>query len=91
MADQGKDFPFKASLLSVITCSPNCLYVLWLHVLSLFWEPCPSGCMAGGVFFIIKTPKLIYFLFCGALVVIAELWIPWEGPGAAAVYRQVEH
>lgn len=47
------------------------------------------GC--GGVFFIIKTPKLLYLLFCGALVVIAVLWIPWEGPGAAAAYSTVEH
>lgn len=47
------------------------------------------GC--GGYYFIIKKPKLIYLLFCGALVVIAVLWIPWEGLRAAAAYGQVEH
>lgn len=48
--------------------------------------------MGGGFyFFIIKNPKLIYLLFCRALVVIAVLWISWEGLGAAAAYGQVEH
>lgn len=45
----------------------------------------------GGYYFTVKNPKLIYLLFCGALVVIAVLWIPWEGLGAAAAYGQVEH
>lgn len=95
MANQGKDFSFKASLLNVITCSRNCLfYVLWLHVLSQCSEescsPAPRLCGWGELFFIIKSPKLIYLLFFGALV-IAVLWIPSERLRAPAVYGQVEH
>lgn len=45
----------------------------------------------GGYYFIIKNPRLIYLLFCEALVVTAVLWITWEGLEAAAAYGQVEH
>lgn len=51
----------------------------------------PLVCVGGGsYFFIIKSPKLIYLLFFGALV-IAVLWIPSERLRALAVYGQVEH
>lgn len=82
MANQGKDFPFKAGFLSGFTCSepPFCAVAARVG----------SALRGWGLLFYCKITQTPLLVVCGALVVVAVLWIPQEGLGAAAAYGQVE-